>query len=73
VSGRNTTAPYWSVAAGDLTASLGSGPNGLATARAAERLVVVGPNSVEDAPRLGPHSALAAWQLSRDAPSGSSG
>jgi len=50
----DTTAPYWSVDVGDLTTSLGSGPNGLSAARAAERLAVVGPNSVEDAQRLGP-------------------
>jgi Mg2+-importing ATPase len=48
------TAPYWSRDAGDLSASLGSGPNGLTAARAAERLAVVGLNSVEDAQRLGP-------------------
>ena len=39
---------------GDLSTSLGSGSNGLTAARAAERLTVVGPNSVEDAQRLGP-------------------
>ena len=48
------TAPYWSRDAGDLSTSLGSGSNGLTTARAAEHLAVVGPNSVEDAQRLGP-------------------
>ena len=50
----DTTAPYWSRDVGDLSTSLGSGPNGLTAARAAERLAVVGPNSVEDAQRLGP-------------------
>jgi Mg2+-importing ATPase len=50
----DTTAPYWSRDIGDLTASLGSGASGLAAAHAAERLAVVGPNSVEDAQRLGP-------------------
>ena len=50
----DTTAPYWSRDVGDLSTSLGSGSNGLAAARAAERLAVVGPNSVEDAQRLGP-------------------
>ncbi len=50
----DSTAPYWSVDVGDLNTSLGSGPNGLSAARAAERLAVVGPNSVEDAQRLGP-------------------
>jgi Mg2+-importing ATPase len=49
----DTTAPYWSCDLGDLTTSLDSGPNGLAAARATERLAVVGPNSVEDAQRLG--------------------
>jgi len=48
------TAPYWSRDAGDLSTSLGSGSHGLTTARAAERLAVVGPNTVEDAQRLGP-------------------
>jgi Mg2+-importing ATPase len=48
------TAPYWSRDAGDLSTSLGSGSNGLTAARAAERLAVVGPNTVEDAQRLGP-------------------
>ena len=50
----DTTAPYWSREVGDVSTSLGSGPNGLTAARAAERLAVVGPNSVEDAQRLGP-------------------
>ncbi len=50
----DTTAPYWSRSVGDLSTSLGSGSNGLTTARAAERLAIVGPNTVEDAQRLGP-------------------
>ncbi len=50
----DTTAPYWSRDVGDLSASLGSGLKGLTAARAADRLAVVGPNSVEDAQRLGP-------------------
>jgi P-type Mg2+ transporter len=54
VKAPDITAPYWSRDAGDLSTSLGSGSNGLTTARAAERLAVVGPNSVEDAQRLGP-------------------
>jgi Mg2+-importing ATPase len=54
VSPPDTTAPYWSREVSDVSASLGSGPNGLTAARAAERLAVVGPNSVEDAQRLGP-------------------
>ncbi len=48
------TAPYWSRDVAELSTSLGSGSNGLTAARAAERLAVVGPNSVEDARRLGP-------------------
>jgi Mg2+-importing ATPase len=53
VSVPDTTAPYWSRDVGDLSTSLGSSANGLSAARAAERLAVVGPNSVEDAQRLG--------------------
>jgi len=54
VSVPDTTAPYWSLDVGDLSTSLGSSSNGLTAAQAAERLAVVGPNSVEDAQRLGP-------------------
>ena len=54
MSAPETTAPYWSREAADVGASLGSGPNGLTAARAAERLAVVGPNTVEDAQCLGP-------------------
>ena len=54
MSAPETAGPYWSREAGDVSASLGSGPNGLTAARAAERLAVVGPNTVEDAQRLGP-------------------
>jgi Mg2+-importing ATPase len=55
VSGSSdAAAPYWSRDVGELSASLGSGVNGLTAARAAERLAEVGPNSVEDAQRLGP-------------------
>ena len=50
----DTAAPYWSRDADDLCTSLGSGSNGLTSAKAAELLAVVGPNSVEDAQRLGP-------------------
>jgi Mg2+-importing ATPase len=49
-----STRPYWSLDVDDLIAALGSGPKGLTAARAAERLGEVGPNSVEDARRLGP-------------------
>jgi Mg2+-importing ATPase len=54
VSVPDISAPYWSREVGDVSTSLGSGPNGLTAARAAERLAAVGPNSVEDAQRLGP-------------------
>ena len=54
MSAADTTAPYWSREASDISTSLGSGPNGLTAVRAAEQLAVVGPNSVEDAQRLGP-------------------
>jgi Mg2+-importing ATPase len=54
VNAPDTTAPFWSREAGDVSTSLGSGPHGLTAAEAAERLAVVGPNSVEDAQRLGP-------------------
>jgi Mg2+-importing ATPase len=50
----DTSAPYWSRAGRDVCASLGSGLGGLTAARAAERLAAVGPNSIEDAQRLGP-------------------
>ena len=48
-----TDVSYWSQDAVALAASLETGPGGLATARAASQLAVFGPNSVEDAPRLG--------------------
>jgi hypothetical protein len=44
--------PYWSQDASALAAALGSGPGGLSADRAAAQLALVGPNSVEDAPRL---------------------
>jgi len=44
---------YWHRDADDLVTSLGSGPTGLASAVAADRLALVGPNRVEDAERLG--------------------
>ena len=45
-------APYWSQDAGSLAAVLGSGPGGLSSDQAAATLAVIGPNSVEDTPRL---------------------
>lgn len=47
-----TEVPYWSRAASDLAASLGSGTGGLTSDRAAALLAHVGPNSVEDRSRL---------------------
>lgn len=44
--------PYWSQDQTALAVSLGSGPAGLTSSRAASRLALVGPNSVEDAGRL---------------------
>ncbi|MGE3507711.1 MAG: magnesium-translocating P-type ATPase [Vicinamibacterales bacterium] len=54
MSVRDRPAPYWNLDVDDLSASLGSGSRGLTAALAAERLAAVGPNSVEDAQRLGP-------------------
>ncbi len=45
-------ASYWSQDASVLAAALGAGLGGLTSARAAAQLALVGPNSVEDAPRL---------------------
>lgn len=44
--------PYWSQDPSTLTASLETSPVGLSSAQAATQLVIVGPNSVEDTPRL---------------------
>ena len=44
--------PYWSQDPSALAAALESGPGGLSSDRAAAQLALVGPNSVEDAPRL---------------------
>lgn len=43
---------YWSRDASDLMAELGASAQGLAAAEAAERLRRIGPNAVEDQPRL---------------------
>jgi len=52
MTGPGADAPYWSQDAATLAASLGSGPGGLSSDRAAVQLELVGPNSVEDASRL---------------------
>jgi Mg2+-importing ATPase len=44
--------PYWSRDPSALAAALESGPGGLSSDRVAAQLALVGPNSVEDAPRL---------------------
>ena len=44
--------PYWSQDETALAASMGSDPGGLTSSRAASRLALVGPNSVEDAGHL---------------------
>src|SRR6185312_3919070 len=44
--------PYWSQDAAALSTALGSGPGGLASERAATKLQLVGPNSVENASRM---------------------
>ncbi|MDX5350933.1 MAG: magnesium-translocating P-type ATPase [Paracoccaceae bacterium] len=46
-------APVWSRDAESLAADVGASPGGLSVAQAAGRLAVVGPNSVDDAARLG--------------------
>ena len=45
-------ASYWSQDASTLAATSGDGTGGLSSQHAAARLAAVGPNSVEDAPRL---------------------
>jgi P-type Mg2+ transporter len=52
MSGSSSEPPYWSQDASALAAVLESGPGGLSSDRAAAQLALVGPNSVEDAPRL---------------------
>ncbi len=44
---------YWSREASALATALGSGVDGITADRASEQLAAIGPNSVEDAPRLG--------------------
>ncbi len=51
--GTGTGFPYWSQDATLVASALDSGPNGLTSVQAAAQLRVAGPNSVEDAPRLG--------------------
>ena len=45
-------ASYWTKDPAALAASLGVEPDGLTSDQAASQLAAVGPNSVEDAPRL---------------------
>src|SRR5512134_918249 len=52
MSGASGEPPYWCQDASALAAALQSGPGGLSSDRAAAQLGLVGPNSVEDAPRL---------------------
>ncbi|WP_206352076.1 magnesium-translocating P-type ATPase [Tautonia rosea] len=47
-------APYWSQEASVLAETLGSGPGGLPSDRAAARLAEVGVNTIEEASRLSP-------------------
>ncbi len=53
MSGSTVDLPYWSQDASALAAALHSGPVGLSSDRAAAQLLLIGPNSIEDAPRLG--------------------
>jgi Mg2+-importing ATPase len=48
--GRET--PYWSQEAVTLSATLGSGPDGLSSAQACAKLHLIGPNSVQDTLQL---------------------
>ena len=52
MTGPGLGTPYWSQDAATLSAALGSGPGGLSSEGAAEKLRLVGPNSVEEASRL---------------------
>ncbi len=45
-------ASYWTADPTALAATLGVEPGGLTSERAASQLAAIGPNSVEDAPRL---------------------
>ena len=47
-----TDTAYWALGAEAVAASLGSGVTGLTAQQAAAQLAALGPNSVEDAPRL---------------------
>ncbi len=47
-----TDTAYWALSAEAVAASLGSGATGLTAQQAAAQLAALGPNSVEDAPRL---------------------
>lgn len=50
----DVTSAYWAEAPTTLIAALGSGPDGLSAATAAQRLRDIGPNRVDDANELGP-------------------
>ncbi len=50
--GTGRSSQYWSEDATEVASRLASGPNGLTAVQAATQLRVVGPNSVEAAPRL---------------------
>src|SRR5665647_817071 len=52
MTGTGGISAYWSQDASVLAAALQSGPEGLSSDRAAAQLVLIGPNSVDDAPRL---------------------
>lgn len=49
---REPDVQYWSRDVAELSTALSSGASGLSSERAAEQLLLVGPNSVEDATRL---------------------
>lgn len=50
--GTATDTAYWALGAEAVAAGLGSGAKGLTAGQAAAQLAALGPNSVEDAPRL---------------------
>jgi hypothetical protein len=52
MSAADSESPYWIRDASELSAALSSGPQGPSSKLAATKLALVGPNSVEDSPRL---------------------